>query len=527
MRSYYAHLETPMPPVATAVLPRPVFRSSAIFPVFQQPGISVRIVFLGYWILKRNIQQIAAVVTLRNQEGKTVARSSFSITESKAYRIELQEMLEKAGFSKENPFIGSIEVEFFSTVNLVFPYPAVVINFYGPQFSSVVHTAQRTYNDFDDMRNNSQTQVPESGFNVYADEDHEPFFAMINGGTEVPNAIARLQVYNQKQEVLEHQFSLGTLKPYQTAVVYPAPEMDLKSFLGGKVGAAKVYFQLNWVFPRLLVGNMTHHLPAMTITHTYYDCSQASSESDYWKPAEKEWFPASLMIPVTIQGNHFTNVYFYPIYSPSTFMVDVEIYDPNGKLLGKKENILTITSPNDVVLRIEMKALCQELGIPAQSALGARIIARAPEGKRIPARIKIGLDLGNSQIELPCNICTNLQPFNPSVEGKPKSFRWAPILADQPLCAIWIINSSPRIDYHQSAEIDLTFFRESDAATLTRKVTLAPHGLKVIQVPHDEELAKFFGGGIGWFTATTTNPYTTTFYFADHPSGIVGGDHGF
>lgn len=527
MRSYYAHLENAMNISKGPISPKPVFRSSAIFPMINLPGITSRVIFMGYWILKRNIKQIACVTTLRSEIGTILYRSHFLIQEAKTFRFELKEQLALAGLSSEISFIGSLEIEFFSTEHLVFPFPALVINYYGDHFNTVVHTAQRIYNDFEDMLNNSQTQVPESGFNIYADDDREPFFAFINGAEEVKNAFIKMEFYNHLQEVLYHEMNLGTMHPYQTKIVYPAQEVNLKDFLNGKVGAAKIYFKLNWIFPRLVVGNIQHSLPALTITHSYYDCSQAKSESDYWRPSESQWYPASLMVPLLIQKTHYTNIYFYPIYSPSQFIVDIEIYQSNGQMIGKKENLLCLDSPFKNYQVISFKSLCQELAIPEQPYLAARIIARTKENQRIPARIKIALDIGQKEETMPCNICTNLQPFNPALETKPKSFRWAPFLADQKNATIWLMNSSPHTHYEKTAEIQLTFFREKDSETLKRTITLAPHGFQVIKLSEEEELQQFFENHIGWFTATTSNPYTTTYYFTEHPSGVVGGDHGF
>ena len=97
---------------------------------------------------------------LRSSIGELLARIHTPITEAKSYRFELLDLLEHASLPPDMPFSGSMEIEFYSAVSLVFPYPAVVINYYGPHFSSVVHTAQRVYNDYDDMQKNSQTQVP-------------------------------------------------------------------------------------------------------------------------------------------------------------------------------------------------------------------------------------------------------------------------------------------------------------------------------------------------------------------------------
>lgn len=527
MRSYYAHLENAASVAKSPIQAKPTFRSSAIFPMFNFPGITSRIVFMGYWILKRNIREIACVVSLRSEEGNVLHRNFFTIQEAKTFRLELKEYLASAGYSPESRFIGSLEVEFFSTVNLVFPFPAVVVNYYGEKFSSVVHTAQRIYNDFDDLRKNSQTDVAESGFNIYADDDHEPFFGMINGGESLEPFVVGMNFYNADRETLYHEINFGKMKAYETKVVYPAKLVDLKSFLKGKPGACKLNFHLNWVFPRLVVGNIQHSLPAITLTHTYYDCSNAKSESDYWLPSQPQWHLASLMLPVSIEGSHFTNVYFYPIYSPSIFNIDVEVYNSQGHLLGTKMKALTINSPMNECKIISFKSICRELGIEDEENLGARIIAKTAEGDRIPSRIKLGFDIGQESGKMPCNICTNLQPFNPSLDTKPRAFRWAPFLADQENATVWIMNSSPHVDYKREAEIELAFFREEDASTLTRKLTLPPHGFHVIHLSKDSELKTFFGNQIGWFTAISNNPYTTTYYFTENASGVVGGDHGF
>lgn len=527
MRSYYAHLETAAPPPKIAVNPKPVLRSSAIFPVFQMPGVSSRILFMGYWLLKRRINEIMCVVTLRSEEGKILARSNMSIHESKAFSVELSDQLAAAGLDPSATFSGSMEIEFFSIVNLVFPYPAVVINYYGPHFSSVVHTAQRTYNDFEDMQRNSQTQVPESGFNIYVDDKREPFICLINGGEPSPMCKVKLDFYNSEHQVLSHEYDLGTMTPFQTKTLYPARDLPLKDFLKGYAGAAKASFNLKWVFPRLVVGNIQHNPPAITTTHSYYDCTKADSDADYWPPAPPEFYPASQILPVCVDGSHFTNVYFYPIYSPSTFHLDVEIYNSQGKLLGRKENVLTVTSPGIKFEKIDFKAICQELAIPPAPHLATRIIARPAEGSRLPSRIKMGLDIGEHVPQMPCNICNNLQPFVLSFEHKKSTFKWAPVLADQPLATTWILNSAPKVNFNVPAEVDISFHREQDEKMIERAVTIEPNGFLVISPQTDAELREFFGGRVGWIAVTSSNPYTNTYYFAENASGVIGGDHGF
>ena len=525
MRSYWSHLQSLTPQTSENVVPKPIFRASAIFPVFELAGISSRILFMGYWMLKRNIHEIGEVVTLRSSEGKELYRSHQQITTPKCYQIELKDILKKIG--QEAPFTGSLEIEFYAASPLVFPFPAVVINYYGPHFSSVVHTSERVYNDYEDKRKNSETTVPESGFNLYADEDHEPFISLINGIEPIPRAHATIQFYNINGETLEHKWDLGRFGPYETKILYPAQDLDLKSFFQNKVGSAKVHFQLNWVFPRLVVGNIQKSKQAMVITHTYYDCSDAHKESDYWRPSEKKWHAASLMIPVLTQGSHYTNIFFYPIYSPSKFRLDVEFFDATGKCLGEAKNIQNISTDKQGFQCLQLKELATNLNIAHHKNLAVRIIANPIDSDRIPARIKVAFDIGMKSETLPCNICTNLQPFNPPMESKPKTFRWLPLLADYPGASVWIMNSSPEVEYQKEAEVDITFFRESDDKTLSRKIRLPPHGYLVIRPEEDKEVQAFLDHTIGWITAISTNPYTTTYYFVEHPSGVVGGDHGF
>jgi hypothetical protein len=224
---------------------------------------------------------------------------------------------------------------------------------------------------------------------------------------------------------------------------------------------------------------------------------------------------------------HFTNLYFYPIYSTSKLAIDVEIYRSDGTLAGQKKNALIVESPGQELRILKLKELLKELGIDKEENLSAKIMASALEGSRVPARIKLGLDLGNENIGLPCNICTNLQPYNPRLEGKRSSFKWAPLLADQPWPSLWLMNSSPEKVYSEIATADITFYRAKDTTGLTRQVTLPPHGFSVINVADDAELKAFFDGDIGWCTIVTTNPYLTTYYFSESSAGLIGGDHGF
>ena len=366
MKSYGGHLVTTRDLHKISIPRKPIFRASAIFPAINSPETRTRLCFLGYWKVKRNVAEIACVVTVRSEEGELVGRNYQAIRDARAFRVELADQLSAAGLDPQEPFRGSIEIEFFSAVNLVFPYPAVVVNYYGPHFSSFVHTAQRVFNDAEDAGENLETSVPESGFNIYADGDREPYFAFVNGFETVKDCKVGMTFYNCDREELREEFLLPELRPYQTVFVRPSERADLQTFLKGKGrwrGQGDVQIHAGF-FPRIIAGNWQKSLQAFGVTHTYYDCSVADDDSDYWHISDADAHPAVMELPLIAHDDFYTNVYFYPIISPSIMEIDVEIYSLEGKLLSRQNAnvVLRIESPaTRWHFQIQLKEIAREL----------------------------------------------------------------------------------------------------------------------------------------------------------------------
>lgn len=510
MRSYYEHLKTTAP----ATEKPPTLRTSAIFPAFHGDEITTRILFLNYWQLKRSIPELMSHVIVRDQKGKLINQIEFPIQEVRAYQVSLKDFI-------QGPFTGTIEMEFHATSDLVFAFPATVINYYGPNFCTFVHTAQRTYNNEQDAKVNSVSHVPESGFNIYSDENCSSFIAMINGEKEVQAQIVKSSFYNDRGEKMDCDIVLEAFQPFEMQMVHPSELFDLNSFLKKKAGTCKLDFSLNGVFPRLIAGNQLKKPFSCVITHTYYDCSMQQDSSNFWKPQDPDWHEASLMLPF-LGSEHASYLNFYPIFSPSPFTLDLEVYNKEGKLLKTQEGIALFKEGYDKFERI-----CLNEFYPSEECLGARLIARPLSEKPIPARIKIAIDLGFKDKGLPCNICTNLQPFVPAFTNKKSSFKWAPLLAGEMRAWAILMHSSPAKNLKENGEIKLSFYRQQDQEHKERQITLPPQGHYMIDLEKDRELFDFFQGKPGWFTAKATNPYLTTYYFAENSSGIVGGDHGF
>ena len=111
MKSYYQHLKSTQEFGETQnFLKKPVLRSSAIFPVIQNESFTSSIRFLGYWLLKRNITQVALVVTLRNSDGNILLRKIETINSAKAFAITLNDLLSEINFDMSETHLKQILV---------------------------------------------------------------------------------------------------------------------------------------------------------------------------------------------------------------------------------------------------------------------------------------------------------------------------------------------------------------------------------------------------------------------------------
>ncbi len=530
MKSYHKHLETTRTlEKAPSSDRKPVFRSSAIFPVVQKKDFFTRICFLGYWVLKREIREVAFLYTLRNLKGEILKRDTWTIDTGKAFVIELSSLLGKIDFHPDETFYGSVELEIFSTQNLIYPYPAFVLSYYNENFSTSVHTASRIYNDVEDWRENDETSVPESGFDIYGDDDLSPFIAFTNGPFAEAGPKIDYKIINHKGRIFEGKIKLKPLAPFETSFLFLKDVIpNLPSMLEGKPGAIKVTHAFKGFFPRFLVGNFQDRPTTASITHTYYDCTSLRRESDYWKTKDERFHSGSIFVPLFIEKDFFTEVIFYPIYSPSVFTVSVSFYDEKGNLLQKIPNLVRINALRDVFERINLKTLAIQHRVDLQKAKGAYLVQESIKGHPYPIRVKMGLNVGQSArpVRLPCNICFNAQVGDPATTQKPRTFRWAPILNVGSSVVVWT-NGSPLKNYTRSAHAQLQFFRETDDKHIDRQIEIPPFGQIYIEVEKDTELKRFLNQKTGWVTALSDNPYLNGWYFDFHKNGAVAGDHCF
>src|SRR5687768_13618455 len=115
MKTYQEHLKSTLSFGETVSSTRkPVFRSSAIFPVLQNKNFSTQILFMGYWLKKRNIPEVTILMTLRDELGGILMRKTIIVNEIKAYKLPVGSLISEIGKGEDN-FTGSVELEVFST----------------------------------------------------------------------------------------------------------------------------------------------------------------------------------------------------------------------------------------------------------------------------------------------------------------------------------------------------------------------------------------------------------------------------
>ncbi len=525
MRSLYSHLQA-VKSVGEEVLltQKPIFRSSAIFPVLHNKDYSSKIIFMGYWLLKRKIKEIGLLYTLRAATGQILARKYLLVNSAKAFSIQLNEFTDVIGAD----FIGSLELEIFSTQDLVYPYSAFVLVYYGDEFSTAVHSIGRIYNDIEDLTLNQEYKVRESGFDIYGSATLSPFVAFTNGALPNSNPTFTYIIDNAQQQSFKGQFSIVPLQPYQTVFLKLKDHINLVEMLGNEAGSIKLGHNLEGIFPRFAVGNFETENKTISITHTYYDCSELNDEKSFWNRKDELFNDSSVAIPLYITNNYYTRIAIYPIFSPSDFQLSLAFYDAEGVLIKLLNNYVLIKSSDNKYEQIDFGKIAIDENIDVAKAKAVNLICNWENKQRIPTRVKFGLNVGinNSAVMLPSNICFAPQLGNPNVLKKTSTFRWAPFV-NVGNSEIVLTNSASLKHYAQSANVTLNFHCEDNDAVLTRVISLPPNGTKTISVTEDTELATFFNNKSGWLTAQADTLFLNGYYFDFFNNGAVAADHVF
>jgi hypothetical protein len=410
---------------------------------------------------------------------------------------------------------------------MVFPYPAFVLEYYGRDFSTCVHTTGRVYNDFEDFKDTADFDVAESGFDIYGCDGMDPFFAFANG--PLPNSGAvKLEVINSKNESQWVEVYDIAAKAYETKIIHLRHYFsNLKTFLGQNPGTAKIRHDFKGFFPRFLAGNFDNLNQTASITHTYYDCSLLNHEDAYWKRQSEDLYDSSIFVPVFLNENKKTKLKIYPMYSPSRFSIGISILGRDGTKLDSIPDFKQVSGCGEY-FELDIGEVAVSRKIPLDK-IGAVFLTQTwQDASRIPSRLKFGLNVLNASKTgaLPCNICFGPELGITKTLQKTGTRKWAPILQSGESVVV-IVNSTTKKEYNTSANISYKIFRAQDDFYIEREYCIPPLGQIRISASMDEEIRDFLGSKAGWIYIDSDNPFVNAWYFVFGPSGVVGADHSF
>lgn len=500
-----------------------VNRSSAIFPFLVNPKIDTKIHFLSYWFIKRNISDISFVMTVRSKNGKLLYRNLEIINHVKSNEISIKKILKKTNMDFNSAFFGSIELEFLSKKNLVFPFPAVIINMISNSSSAFVHTCGRIYNDIYDKKINSYEIVPESGFDILPNESLTPFFSFVNGPNELKNHILNLNIQNYRGNIFNKKILLKKLKKYETKFIFFLSKKE-KNFLENQKGTVSIKHRLTEFFPRFLAGNMDIKKTISSLTHTYYDLTKTKKKNIWVNQNPKIFFDSIFSFPLFIKKNYYNELAIYPIFSKCEMNLDLQIINNNGNLIFEKKSFQFLKKINKKIIYINLNKHFEYLNLNKRESYFVRVIVNA--NSKPLTRFKVGLNIGlqKKKLNIPTNICFNSILPDKNIVNKQGTFKWAPILdVEKSLICLSNINYF-RKDF-KDAKVIMKIWSQNNSKFLIKKISIKDNGNRFISFKKNLKVKKFLNEKSGWITFQCDNPFVNGFYFENQNNGFIGGDH--
>ena len=245
------------------------YRSSAIFYYKQSKSFKTTISFMDYWKPKRNIE-VYILVSRRLMDGTLHYR--------KEYKFENGNVINYCELVGEE-FEGSVEVEIFSSKNMVIPYSAIMVVYENINSISMTHSYGRVYSPHEIEEKRTITIGEESCWTVRDSSDIKSFAVFHNGAGIQKAQDITLEVLNHKKQTKSVIYKLEELKPYATVKIVSQDIIggELIDFLDDNPGNISVSFDLNGGFTRMLVGNET--LSETQITHSNFNYSKHKTDN--------------------------------------------------------------------------------------------------------------------------------------------------------------------------------------------------------------------------------------------------------
>ena len=493
-----------------------VFRSSAIFPIFINQYIDCKITFLSYWMIKKKIPEITCVYTVRSNTGEPIYKKNFLIICTKSYEISFRETMGIKNFK------GSVEIEFFSSKNLIFPYPAVIINYIGNDSNAYVHSCGRIYNNYQDKIENNKMIVPESGFDILPDKIFKPFFSFVNGGEFLKNEKIVLHLINCNGKKLIKKIILDKIKPYETKFIFFL-KAEEKKFFKGKRGTVRIIHNFKNFYPRFLSGNFTLKEDKVSLTHSYYDLSFLKNADEKWINPNKEIFYNPIVVfPFINKGNSLNEISIYPnFYRYSDINLNAELIDKNGKILINKK-VLKISTKVKKIINLNFNKIFNEYEFEDNNSYFVRIFLN--NHSSLPSRFKVSYNLSVGDDKPSANICFNAILPNKFIFKKKSTFKWCAIInPNTSFICLSNINFIKKKIFN--AKIKMTIYSDNEKKKIVRHLKISNNGNLLLSFRNDEPVKKILKENTGWATFESDSPFLNGFYFDSNDNKFFAGDH--
>ncbi|MES2414730.1 MAG: hypothetical protein V4614_13070 [Pseudomonadota bacterium] len=238
-------------------------RSSAIFAVRLREGCDLLVAYLNYWALKNRIDSVRRIVRLYDEAGQLYGRHDEQVSGNGA------DFSVRNLFALAADFDGMVEVEFISTDNLRFSFPAIQGFYRAGDAFSTVHSAGRVVNT--DEPQAAPRPSRESNWICKFAEGITPFFHVFRSGLATAPVTIDVEVLSPDSEVLFSAQLAGLLKgPFSSKLlllddIFP----ELASHRPEAGSYCRVTVPREGIFPRLVVGNLHRANNLLEVTHSF------------------------------------------------------------------------------------------------------------------------------------------------------------------------------------------------------------------------------------------------------------------
>jgi hypothetical protein len=373
----------------------PIHRSSLMVPEIQ--GSIAEISFLNHFLLKRNYDHIACVITPIGIDGKKLDSRLHVIDEPRVYRFTL------TGISEQ--LVSNYMVEFFSSKNLFIPFSAVMVNHRSDDFFNQVHSFNRSLNDiFEDDEVNNHV-VKEASVDLILNDNIDTCLLFTAGpmgcsDTVDIEIVGENETFESKKQINLPRFGTELISISNT----------FKNIPNNFSGILKASQPKQPLFYGRLLGGQWNSSGEFSANHTYYDFQNVE---DYWKDNQpsKSYYP--------FFSELINSIRIYPLSSPSELEIFVTPVLEDSTILDEIF-IDNLISPSNKFIDKNLNSLFSNLKIDLDKLSSYIVTAKVKNGKK-PGRISLQVVYGKGSLESSINMTL----YNPGTfVGNKKSFKW-------------------------------------------------------------------------------------------------------